>query len=109
MNADRTVTSPFHHKTKQHQTPLIWTDQHCASTIGLKLNMEQRALWDFVLSKAEGVNWFIGKICLYIKKKKKEKKNNAIKSVTQFHNPLIFFNCKHFLVKQWKVKKVSVL
>lgn len=23
MNADRTVTSPFHHKTKQHQTPLI--------------------------------------------------------------------------------------
>lgn len=72
MNADRTVTSPFHHKTKRHQTPLIWTDQHCASTIGLKLNMEQRALWDFVQSTAEGDHWFVGKIWLQNKKKKRK-------------------------------------
>lgn len=42
LNNNHIVTSQFHHKTKQHQTSLNWTEQHCGPTIDLKRLRSER-------------------------------------------------------------------
>lgn len=46
INNNHIVTSLFHHKTKQHQTSLNWTEQHRGSTIDLwRLKSMSDSLW----------------------------------------------------------------
>lgn len=88
---DHTVTSPFHHKTKQHQTPLIW--------FGLINTVRQLLVWNWPWNREHcGIRFcllareFIGKILF--KNKKNNKKKNAFKSIIQFFTP-------HYLIQLW--------
>lgn len=119
MNVDLTVTSPFHHKTKRHQTPLIWLGP--VDTVHQKSGSETWT-WNrehcgigFCFA-AEGVHRFVeedlarGHEKIDIKKKKNIKKQHIFeKGLTTL---LIFslvniFRSEGKTTQQHKVKELS--
>lgn len=57
INNNHTVTPLFHHKTKQHRTPLNWTEQHCGSTIDLKQLRSNRKFVGFICCRSSLAHW----------------------------------------------------
>lgn len=75
INNNYTVTSPFHHKTKQHRTSLNWTEQHCGST------MEFEWMRSFVV-----VHWLIWTLKHLALWPQVIKNNQTVKSVFVFQS-----------------------